>query len=52
MKKRMCMGMGRAFSCAMFPQRQRMDLQGKWAFKLDVRETGRKVLPQHRLLRK
>ena len=24
----------------MFPQRQRMDLQGKWAFKLDVRGNG------------
>ena len=41
MKKRMCAWVWAVlFSCAMFPQRQRMDLQGKWAFKLDVRGNG------------
>ena len=41
MKKRMCAWVWAVlFSCAMFPQRQRMDLQGKWAFKLDVRGKG------------
>ena len=40
-KKRMCAWVWAVlFSCAMFPQRQRMDLQGKWAFKLDVRGNG------------
>ena len=40
-KKRMCAWVWVVlFSCAMFPQRQRMDLQGKWAFKLDVRGNG------------
>ena len=40
-KKRMCAWVWVVlFSCAMFPQRQRMNLQGKWTFKLDVRGNG------------
>ena len=27
-------------ACAVMAQRQQMDLQGRWAFKLDVRGTG------------